>query len=238
MTKQAEQQPESMAIFHDGWTTYQKIIAQNYMFHSDIYRDVKAEIERRFGDRPIRVLELGCGDASATAQALRDSRVEFYYGCDLSPVALAVAEKNLALLSCEIELNCTDMLACLSGMDSKFDVVFSSYALHHLAREDKQHFFELTHRLMNADGVHILVDLMREENEDRHSFISSYLGYVASNWHQLDGLELKSVTEHISERDHPESVSDYEAISRASGFIRCGLMNKHNWHHTLFFERA
>ncbi len=61
--------------FQDGWPVYRKIVDNNYMFHREIYGDITSFIGRRFQQRPISVLEMGCGDASQTAAALRNCRV-------------------------------------------------------------------------------------------------------------------------------------------------------------------
>ena len=55
------------------------------------------------------------------------------------------------------------MLDGLSQVDEPFDVVFSSFALHHLAYDEKRRFFDLSHRAMKQDGVLLLVDVMRED---------------------------------------------------------------------------
>ena len=62
-------------FFQDGWPVYRKIVDNNYMFHREIYGDIASFIGQRFQQRPISVLDLGCGDASQTAETLRDCRV-------------------------------------------------------------------------------------------------------------------------------------------------------------------
>jgi len=86
-------------FFQDGWPVYRKIVDNNYMFHREIYGDITSFIGRRFQQRPILVLEMGCGDASQTAAALRNGRVSLYQGCDLSEVALGLAAQNLAVFT-------------------------------------------------------------------------------------------------------------------------------------------
>ena len=124
-------------FFQDGWPVYRKIVDNNYMFHREIYGDITSFIGQRFQQRPISVLEMGCGDASQTAEALRNCRVSSYQGCDLSEVALGLAGQNLLPLSCPVNLVCTHMLEGLSQVDEPFDVVFSSFALHHLGQYEK-----------------------------------------------------------------------------------------------------
>ena len=220
-------------FFQDSWPVYRKIVDNNYMFHREIYGDITSFIGRCFQQRPISVLEMGCGDASQTAEALRNCRVSSYQGCDLSEVALGLAGQNLLPLSCPVNLVCTHMLEGLSQVDEPFDVVFSSFALHHLAYDEKRRFFDLSHRAMKQDGVLLLVDVMREEHEDLAVYLDAYLGYAAKQWRALGKEEFAAVFNHVSENDFPETLSEYAAMAEASGFSGVDPLNRYTWHRTL-----
>ncbi len=220
-------------FFQDGWPVYRKIVDNNYMFHREIYGDISRFIEEHFQKHPISILDLGCGDASQTAEALRDCRVSSYQGCDLSEVALGLAGQNLRHLSCQVNLVCTHMLDGLSQVDEPFDVVFSSFALHHLAYDEKRRFFDLSHRAMKQDGVLLLVDVMREEHEDLAAYLDAYLDYAAKQWRALGKEEFAAVFNHVSENDFPETLSEYAAMAEASGFAGVEPLNRYTWHRTL-----
>ena len=220
-------------FFQDGWPVYRKIVDNNYMFHREIYGDITRFIEERFQQRPISILDLGCGDASQTAAALRDCRVALYQGCDLSAVALGLAAQNLLPLSCPVKLVCAHLLEGWSAVDEPFDVVFSSFALHHLAYAEKRRFFDLSQRAMKPDGVLLLVDVMREEHEDLASYLDAYLGHAATQWNALSEEEFAAVCKHVSENDFPETLSEYAAMAEASGFAGVEPLNRHTWHRTL-----
>jgi cyclopropane fatty-acyl-phospholipid synthase-like methyltransferase len=47
----------------------------------------------------------------------------------------------------------------------KFDLIFSSFTLHHLVSTDKTAFFQLAYSCLNENGRLLLIDVMREEDE-------------------------------------------------------------------------
>ena len=51
-------------LFTDGWGAYEKVLKHNYMFHEEIYSDIKNYINRQKLNHSVSILEAGCGDAS------------------------------------------------------------------------------------------------------------------------------------------------------------------------------
>jgi len=89
------QQEEGLQIFIKGWELYQKIIQRNYMKHAEIVTGIDASTDDlRMAE--LSILEVGCGDAYAISQALRDRQDVRYTGIDMSQHALDYAGKNLA----------------------------------------------------------------------------------------------------------------------------------------------
>ena len=64
---------------------------------------------------------------------------------DLSETALALAARTLEALPCPVTLGHGDILAALAEHDA-YDVIYSSFVLHHLATEQKGEFFRLASR--------------------------------------------------------------------------------------------
>ena len=237
MVSEIEQHRNPAKIFQNAWSTYQKVLENNYMFHREIYRGVQGFIEQRYQRHPIKVLELGCGDASQTVVALSHCRVSLYQGCDLSEVALQHADQHLAALDCEVRLVCAHMLDSLAQGPGEFDVVFSSFVLHHLNLDEKKRFFSLSRDTLNDDGVLLLIDVMREEDEDRPTYLRAYLDHAAKHWQALNKEELLAVRSHIEDNDFPETASTYAAIAQETGFSRGHQLNQYTWHRTWYFHR-
>lgn len=223
-------------LFQQEWPLYRKIVDNNYMFHREIYRDIKNIVEKRWSRQAVSVLEMGCGDASQTVAALLDCPISLYQGYDLSETALALAARNLAALSCQSTLVCTDMLEGLASVQEPFDIVFSSFVLHHLDADDKRLFFKLCHKAMKPEGVLILVDVMRDEQQDLPSYLDGYIGHAARHWSALTPEELAEVVKHIRENDYPESHSRYHELAMAGGFSRTESPSQYTWHRTMVFS--
>lgn len=136
---------QSSQEFFDHWDTYHKVVAGDYMFHREIGEELKRALGARFSGRRFAFLDLGCGDATALAPLLQDATPSRYKGVDLSETALALAARTLEALPCPVTLGHGDILAALAEHDA-YDVIYSSFVLHHLATEQKGEFFRLASR--------------------------------------------------------------------------------------------
>ena len=133
---------ESATEFFDTWSVYDQILDRNFMFHDEIFNDVRTFLADRFGDRPLEILDLGCGSARHISLALAGRNVLRYVGYDLSKAALAHARENLGRLNCPIELRLGDFLSGIESLTDRYDVILSSFAIHHLSADGKQQFFK------------------------------------------------------------------------------------------------
>ncbi|MBI2367006.1 MAG: methyltransferase domain-containing protein [Deltaproteobacteria bacterium] len=167
--------------FFDEWSVYDQVLDHNYMHHDNIYRDVQSFLADRYATQPFTLLDLGCGSARHLARALQGRSISRYVGYDLSDVALAHAKQNLAPLSCPVELRLGDLLEGLRASREKFDAVFTSFALHHLATAEKEMFFQSAYERLRKHGILLLIDTMREEGGDRPIYLDRYCAWLRSN---------------------------------------------------------
>lgn len=227
---------ESDRLFKEGWNTYQNIIANNYMFHREISDTVRAFLASHFGHQPLSLLDLGCGDASQTLEAFKESRIAFYHGCDVSEVALDHAHHYLARAGIENFLENREMLECLAADKNTYEVIFVSFALHHLDSEQKAEFFKLARRRLKENGVLILVDLARSPDEERSAYLENYLGHAERHWPLLSEQQHAAIRQHAVAYDFPETVATYEALAKDAKFSEFLHLCKHTWHHALVFK--
>jgi ubiquinone/menaquinone biosynthesis C-methylase UbiE len=96
--------------------------------------------------------------------------------------------------------------------------VFTSFALHHLQLEEKEDVIKNIKNLLKSGGIFILIDVVRQENEDRDTYVKRYLGNVKKDWTLITPQEYKMVDSHISSRDFPETQSNLKSISEKVGF--------------------
>jgi len=222
-------------IFRKTWGTYQKVISNNLMFH----REFTSAVRDMFATRPglLNVIDLGCGDAAHIGEMLDPGQVAEYCGCDLSPYALDVARINLEPFGISAKLLCREMIAIMrEAQENHFDLVYSSFALHHLPIEGKQEFFRECRRILRQKGCVILVDVMREEGTARPEYLDGYTGAVATEWMALTPYEREQVQEHIRNCDFPETPTVLQSLAKNAGLNSCRRLEKRTWHEAWCFQ--
>jgi SAM-dependent methyltransferase len=224
--------------FFDEWSVYDQVLDHNYMHHDEIFRDVGRFFAERLDDRPFTLLDLGCGSARHLAQVLKGCSISRYVGYDLSNVALAHAKQNLVFLSCPAELRQGDLLEGLRASGENFDVVFTSFALHHLATAEKEMFFQSACERLRKDGILLLIDTMREEGEERPVYLDRYCAWLRSNCETLAPVALDLLCDHIRGNDFPETTATLGMMATRAGFGRGVEITRIGWHHTWCFDRA
>jgi SAM-dependent methyltransferase len=224
--------------FFDEWTIYDQVLDHNYMHHDEIYRDVQDFLADRYEKRPFAILDLGCGSARHLARALNGLPVSRYVGYDLSDVALAHAARNLTGLGFPFELRQGNLLQGVRAGGEKFDVIFTSFALHHLASAEKSRFFQSAYRRLNEDGMLLLIDTARDNGEDREIYLDRYCAWLRSRCETLSPEGLDLLCAHIRSNDFPETAGALDAMATRAGFSRPVEINRFRWHYTWFFNKA
>lgn len=221
----------------DVWDTYKKVVDSDFMFHRALSKEVERALRERFDGRAYTMLDLGCGDASVLASILNRVPPAIYTGVDLSDKALELARANLRSLPFNVELAHGDLLTALTD-GKRYDVVHSSFVLHHLATVEKAEFFRRVAKALAPEGVLLLVDTLREEDETREEYLRRYLGWIEEDWAGITRPEKDAIFEHISTSDWPDPLSILDAQARAAGLKRLLGDVKHLWHRLMRFEKA
>ena len=73
----------ALALFRKQWQLYRKVVDYNYLFHREAYNCLHRILVDE-AIQPFRFLDVACGDASATVEALKGTQVASYHGIDLS----------------------------------------------------------------------------------------------------------------------------------------------------------
>lgn len=212
---------EPCEYFKDNWQTYHKVLQNNYMEHREIYSVLHEFLVSR-SQKPFKLLDLGCGDASLAVPALIGTSIQAYYGIDLAQAAIDLAADNLGAISCPKTLIAGDFTVVvpqlIDAQKERFDIILASFSLHHLHLEQKDDLIAHLYQLLNQDGVLILIDVVRQEGEDRTTCIERYLQRIRQDWTALTPQEVASVVTHIASSDFPETQTMLQQITLDRGF--------------------
>jgi ubiquinone/menaquinone biosynthesis C-methylase UbiE len=208
----------SVEIFKQNWTTYQKLIANNYMFHQQRNSQADLIIQGLGNEHKIRVLDLGCGDAYWVQSLPSRDCIKSYTGIDLSPAALEYAIYNLEDLGFETNLHTGRMEELILQEKGGFQLVYSAYAIHHLQDEIKQGLFEDIFYRLEEGGVFILIDVFRKPGQSREDYLKDYITNVELCWTALEPHDLSLISSHILQFDFPAPMDKIQSWTETIGF--------------------
>jgi ubiquinone/menaquinone biosynthesis C-methylase UbiE len=192
-------------LFNDSWATYKKLLAADYMHHKLFTGLAIKEAGRLTTHGSLEILDLGCGDASYLLSFIEKLPITSYTGFDLSEVALQNA--NLLTNKIKVDFKLGDMLKLMEGEHRNFDLILSSYAIHHYTDAEKAILFKEISRKLKPSGCFLYIDLVREEEQSLQAYRKEYTNKVLG-WNALHADEQLAVTNHINQYDYPARLSD------------------------------
>ena len=136
------EQVEGVEKVFREWQLYSKVVAHNYLYHREVYALLGEFLQARLA-QAFTLLDLGCGDAGFMARTLAGTAICRYLGVDLSEMALDLAAKNLACLSCEHQLQEKNYYEVVCAGEIKADVIWLGLTFHHLPRPQKAKFLQI-----------------------------------------------------------------------------------------------
>ena len=152
---------------------------------------------------PVRVLDIGCGDAAVLVEAARRARLGGVtvdpHGCDTSPVALARAEERAGRAGVPLRVSRLDVTR--DPLPGGFDIATCSLFLHHL---DETAAVRLLSAMAEAARIVLVQDLRRT----RTGLVLAWLG-----------VRLLSRSP-VARVDGPRSVRAAFSLDEASGLAR------------------
>jgi ubiquinone/menaquinone biosynthesis C-methylase UbiE len=209
-------------FFTDQWQLYRKILQANYMSHQQFYTALNDWLKDY--PSPFQLLELGCGDASLTVQALQATAITDYVGVDLSATALTLATQNLADQPFSSQFYQSDFCQWLPTHAASYDLVLASFSIHHLSLAQKADLFGQIRTHLKLEGKFLLLDVMRRDQESRDAYMQRYLAHIQQDWTQMHPQEIDFISQHITEHDFPETLAELEQLAQTQGFKQTGCL--------------
>lgn len=226
---EGNQTADSVSIFEKEWALYSKIREVDFLEHKALYWHLE-ELLRSLPGTPLSVLDLGCGDCTCTAAALRAAGVQLasFTGVDSTAAALGLARPQLGFLPpvCAVELVQGDMQRWLRACQRQYSLVLASFAVHHLSRGAKAELLGHVARCLQPGGTFALIDVFKLAGESREAYMLRLKDYLDAELtdDKVAPEERGTLWAHMSEFDFPEELSTYEAMAAAEG-LSCECMH-------------
>lgn len=207
---------KSVELF-DEWTTYGKLVANDYMSHRALFAALSHRVAGRL-DELRAIVDLGCGDCGPISDFLKEFEIERYVGIDLSEEALSRARETLARAGVSSTLVQGSLPEDLRRISGEFDLAVASYSLHHLETPHKQAALTLCRRLLRHGGLLAVIDVFCEDGEARLDYLERWEKHARRTYTALAPEEMEFLLTHVRACDFPESLASYGRLATAAGF--------------------
>ena len=205
------------ALFQQQWQLYRKFVDNNYFYHREVYGQLHRILVEE-AVQPFRFLDIACGDAKATVDALKGTRVAHYHGIDLSQAALDLASKALETLACPVTLDHRDFVAALRDRPQPVDVAWIGLSLHHLLAPAKLSLMREIRSVVGDHGLFLIYENASPDAEDRDAWLLRWERQNQPLWTALTPEEYEAMRAHVRDNDFPETTSRWHSLGREAGF--------------------
>ena len=208
----------AMEQFQKQWTSYQKLVDNDYLSHKEVGERLGAALIGSFA-RPFALLDIACGDASMMKRVLPGTKAMHYHGIDLAEPALELAAKNLAGMPFAIDLDQRDFVAALDDrLPEPTDVSWCSLSIHHLETPAK---LELIKAIRRATKSFVMIyEPTLRDGEDRPAFLDRFAKVNRALWKALTDEEWAQIEHHVRTSDLPETRASWIELGNKAGFAR------------------
>ncbi|MGD9635648.1 MAG: class I SAM-dependent methyltransferase [Pirellulales bacterium] len=201
----------------EQWAMYDAVVRNDYMHHAELAQAL-GDWATAFG-KPLRIVDLGSSDSWLATHALRNSNVEHYLGVDLAESSIERARGNLAIWPGRAELVCGNLADVLADQPSaSANVALASYSLHHFSTADKLKLIDEAHRILAPGGALLWIDAVRNDDENRDTYIDRLTDSMSSRWTGLTVEQRERGVTHVRTSDFPETKSWMLEHVVAAGF--------------------
>lgn len=206
--------------FDEHWKQYLDVISNNTLYHREMMTALDDFLNNHFGAQSFSFVDVGCGDSSTILSVLKDKDLAEYVGIDAAEHVLTFAEKNLEIIHCKKEFIAKNMQEAIRELTSTYDVIFSSYAVHHLSQQEKEAFIAACHDKLNENGYFIMIDGILKPKQTRDQWLHD-LGERMMRTLSLNQQQCEDrLHQHARNCDFPEEIAKFNNIAKKQGWTR------------------
>jgi len=205
-------------IFIRNWEIYQKIILEDYMNHKKLGKLSQAYLQEFVNQSPINMLDIGCGDAHQIANQLAPLNTFSYTGYDLSEQAITLAKQHIQKTKANAKFHIGKMEELIKADNNTYNLLYSSFAIHHLTDENKKSFIADCFSRLENNGIFILIDIKRLPGQSTSDYKKSYADWIYQKWDALEKDEKDAIVEHLQTCDIPVETKSYIHFAQEAGF--------------------
>ena len=206
------------------------------MHHTEFSNHTSA-IFNEIKTQPLQVLDIGCGDALPLLPHLLSHGKINYTGYDLSGPALQIAAANLSAISGNKTLKEGDMLTLLQEETNMFDLIISSFAIHHLQDDEKNKLLKNCYSHLKPKGKMIYTDIFIIRQPNRETYINEYFDNIRSNWILMSHEEKQPIFDHVSQFDFPSQLKKTISYCNDLGFTASIVLQPDRWHTMILLSK-
>lgn len=137
------------------WDNYHRRVRVSQRFLWIIWRAYADLLRGISFDKPIKIIELGCGTGYHTGQMTKLFPVEKVTLVDFNANVIEDTKRRLSSLECEKEFLLQDLFSL--ELNEKYDIVHSQGLLEHYTSEKQQRLIRLHRDLLTPNGIAVIL---------------------------------------------------------------------------------
>jgi ubiquinone/menaquinone biosynthesis C-methylase UbiE len=188
----------------DQWAMYDAVVQANYMFHRELVDALRRWAAKQ--TEPLKIIDLGCGDAWLATNAFCDANIASYFGVDVSTSAVERAQEHTAIWKNRAKVTAGNLADVLHTLPSNSaNVILASFSIHHFATDAKIALLADCHRVLTPGGTFIWIDAVRRDDESREAYLTRLTQEMERDWAALTPDQRAVGCNHVLESDFPET---------------------------------
>jgi len=208
--------------FENAAEDFDDIIVKLAPFYNEMVNDLILVIPFEKNEK-IDVIDLGCGTGTLSLK-IKEFFPNAQITCmDMTKNMLELAKTKLSEYE-NIEYILENFYTF--NFNKKYDVVISSFALHHLiTAEDKKNFYQKIYNSLKSSGCFYNLDIIIGPNDEIQDFYMKKWEEFLSQY--FSGEELDKHFEQYYEEDSPESIMNHLRWLEEAGFRDVDVIRKY-----------